>query len=42
MARSVQISIILSVAHEPNFLILLLPFLSISQIKKIGGLANMP
>jgi hypothetical protein len=38
MARSVQISINYSVKHEPNFLIFLLSFLSISQIKKFGGL----
>jgi hypothetical protein len=38
MARSVQISGNYSVKHEPNFLIFLLPFFSISQIKKFGGL----
>lgn len=38
MARSMQISNNFSVKHEPNFLIFLLPFLSISQIKKFGGL----
>ena len=42
MARSVQISDNYSVKHEPNFLIFLLSFFSISQIKKFGGLANMP
>jgi hypothetical protein len=42
MDRSVQISEYLSVGNEPNFLIFLLPFLSIFQIKKFGGLANMP
>jgi hypothetical protein len=42
MARSLQIIDYLSVKHEPNFLIFLLSFLSISQIKKFGGLANMP
>jgi hypothetical protein len=42
MARSVQISDYFSVGHEPNFLIFLLPFFSINQIKKFGGLANMP
>jgi len=38
MARSVQISDNYSVKHEPNFLIFLLPFFLISQIKKFGGL----
>jgi len=38
MARSVQISDNYSVKHEPNFLIFFLPFLSIGQIKKFGGL----
>lgn len=42
MAPSVQISNRFSVKSEPNFLIFLLSFLSISQIKKFGGLANMP
>jgi hypothetical protein len=42
MARSVQISNYFSVRHEPIFLIFLLPFFSISQIKKFGGLTNMP
>ena len=40
MARGVQIIDYFSVKHEPNFLILLLPFFLISQIKKFGGLAN--
>jgi len=40
MARSVQISDSFSVKHEPNFLIFLLSFFSISQIKKFGGLRN--
>jgi len=38
MARSVQIIDYFSVMHEPNFLIFLLSFFSISQIKKFGGL----
>ena len=38
MARSVQNKNKFSVEHEPNFLIFLLPFFSISQIKKFGGL----
>jgi len=42
MARSVQIRDYLSVKYEPNFLIFLLSFFSISQIKKFGGLANIP
>jgi hypothetical protein len=42
MAYGVQISNKFSVKHEPNYLIFLLPFFSISQIKKFGGLANIP
>jgi hypothetical protein len=42
MARSVEIGGFHSVEHKPNFLILLLSFFSISQIKKFGGLASMP
>lgn len=38
MASNVKISDKFLVKHEPNFLIFLLPFLSISQIKKFGGL----
>jgi len=42
MAHSVQISDKFSVEHEPIFLIFLLSFFSISQIKKFGGIANIP
>jgi len=41
MARSVQISDNYSVKHGRNFLIFLIIFFSISQIKKFGELANM-